>query len=32
MDILYLIIASVFFAGTAYVVAKLPDFEQRREP
>lgn len=32
MDVFYLILAVAFFAGTAYVVAKLPDFEQRRQP
>jgi hypothetical protein len=31
MDILYLVIAVVFFVATAIVVAKLPDFKPRRE-
>jgi hypothetical protein len=32
MDAFYLVIAAAFFAVIAYVAAKLPDFQQRREP
>jgi hypothetical protein len=31
MDILYLVIAVAFFAGTALAVSKTPDFKPRRE-
>jgi hypothetical protein len=32
MDILYLVVAALFFAGTAWAVAKLPDRREGGKP